>query len=94
MQGAGRVARLGRTGAFCTPIRFPLGCALCDQTVMLHTALAVSSVSGPRELPTGRRGIGSPESAVMTAGQNYEQPVDLGLVPGISNGDSLMRLSS
>ena len=37
--------------------------------------------------------MGSPELVVKTVGKNYKTE-DLGLVPGISNGDSIMRLSS
>lgn len=42
-----------------------------------------------------RRGImGSLEFVVKTVGQNCKQPEDLGLVTGISNGDSRLQLSS
>lgn len=38
--------------------------------------------------------MGSLGFVVKTVGQNCKQPEDLGLVTGISNGDSRLQLSS
>lgn len=56
--------------------------------------LSVSSMSGSRELTNQKGVMGFPAFAVKTVGQNYKQPEDPGLLGDLSDGDSLVGLSS